>query len=77
VTGEAFSTFSIGWLQARQFMARERLIAKGSEVDIEFLKEQAERCRRLAKGTDPFTEKRLLKLAEEYEEHISKLERKR
>ncbi len=45
-------------------------------MDIEFLKQQAERCRRLAKGTDPFTEKRLLKLAEEYEARIKEFERR-
>ncbi|ABE61312.1 hypothetical protein Nham_0421 [Nitrobacter hamburgensis X14] len=45
-------------------------------MDIEFLKQQAERCRRLAKGTDPFTEKRLLKLAEEYEAQIKELEKR-
>jgi hypothetical protein len=37
----------------------------------EYLKEQAERCRRLAKGADPFTEKRLLDLAREYDARIS------
>jgi hypothetical protein len=45
-------------------------------MDIEFLKQQAERCRRLAKGIDPFTEKRLLKLAEEYEARIKELEKR-
>jgi hypothetical protein len=44
-------------------------------MDIKFLKEQAERCRRLAKGTDPSTEKRLLKLAEEYEERVREIEK--
>jgi hypothetical protein len=46
-----------------------------ASMDIEFLKQQAERCRRLAKGIDPFTEKRLLKLAEEYEARIKELEK--
>ncbi|GAB1718027.1 MAG: hypothetical protein NTAFB05_30690 [Nitrobacter sp.] len=45
-------------------------------MDIEFLRQQAERCRRLAKGTDPFTEKRLLKLAEEYEARIAEIEKR-
>jgi hypothetical protein len=45
-------------------------------MDIGFLKQQAERCRRLAKGTDPFTEKRLLKLAEKYEAQIKELEKR-
>jgi hypothetical protein len=42
-------------------------------MDLEYLKQQAERCRRLAKGTDPFTEKRLLDLAREYDERVSRL----
>jgi hypothetical protein len=45
-------------------------------MDIKFLKEQAERCRRLAKGTDPFTEKRLLKLGEEYGERVREIDRR-
>jgi hypothetical protein len=45
-------------------------------MDIDFLRQQAERCRRLAKGTDPFTEKRLLKLAEEYEVQIREFEKR-
>ncbi len=44
-------------------------------MDIDFLRQQAERCRRLAKGTDSFTEKRLLKLAEEYELLIKEFEK--
>jgi hypothetical protein len=43
-------------------------------MDLATLKEQAERCRRLAKQADPFTEKRLLDLAAEYEARITKLE---
>jgi hypothetical protein len=38
------------------------------------LKEQVERCRRLAKCADRFTEKRLLDLASEYEARIAELE---
>ena len=45
-------------------------------MDIEFLRRQAERCRRLAKESDPFTEKRLLKLAEEYEARINEIEKR-
>jgi hypothetical protein len=41
----------------------------------EFLKEQAERCRRLARGADPFTEKRLLDLAGEYDARLAEIER--
>jgi hypothetical protein len=41
----------------------------------EYLKEQADRCRRLAKGADPFTEKRLLDLVKDYEARISEIER--
>jgi len=43
-------------------------------MDLATLKEQAERCRRLARQADPFTEKRLLDLAAEYEARIEKLE---
>jgi hypothetical protein len=43
-------------------------------MDLSTLKEQAERCRRLAKHADPFTEQRLLDLAAEYEARIAKLE---
>jgi hypothetical protein len=43
-------------------------------MKIEDLKEQAERCRRLAKGADPFTTKRLLDLASEYETRIVETE---
>ena len=42
---------------------------------IEDLKEQVERCRRLAKGADPFTSKRLLDLASEYEARIVEMEK--
>jgi hypothetical protein len=44
-------------------------------MDVEFLREQIERCRRLAKHADPFTEKRLLDLAIEYEGRIVELEK--
>src|SRR4030088_2621403 len=43
-------------------------------MDLATLKEQAERCRRLAKHADPFTQKRLLDLASEYDAKIAKLE---
>jgi hypothetical protein len=43
-------------------------------MDLATLKEQAERCRRLARQADPFTEKRLLDLAREYEARIAELE---
>jgi hypothetical protein len=46
-------------------------------MDLATLKEQAERCRRLARQADPFTEKRLLDLAAEYEARIEKLEPRR
>ena len=42
-------------------------------MDLPTLKEQAERCRRLAKHADPFTQKRLLDLDSEYEAQIAKL----
>jgi hypothetical protein len=44
-------------------------------MKIEDLTEQAERCRRLAKGADPFTAKRLLDLATEYEARITEIEK--
>ncbi len=43
-------------------------------MDLATLKEQSERCRRLAKHADPFTGKRLLDLAAEYEARIANLE---
>jgi hypothetical protein len=43
-------------------------------MELATLKEQAERCRRLAKHADPFTQERLLALAAEYEARIAKLE---
>ena len=45
-------------------------------MDLATLKQQAERCRRLAKQADPFTQKRLLDLASEYEERIAQHEPK-
>jgi hypothetical protein len=44
-------------------------------MTLEYLKEQAERCRHLAKGADPFTERRLLDLAMEYDARIGEIER--
>jgi hypothetical protein len=43
-------------------------------MDEASLREQAARCRRLAKHADPFTQKRLLDLASEYDAKIAKLE---
>jgi hypothetical protein len=43
-------------------------------MDVASLREQAARCRRLAKHADPFTQKRLLDLASEYDARIVKLE---
>jgi hypothetical protein len=43
-------------------------------MDLTTLKEQAERCRRLAKQADPHTQKRLLDLALEYDARISQQE---
>jgi hypothetical protein len=45
-------------------------------MDLATLKEQAERCRRLAKHADSFTQKRLLDLASEYDAKIAQLEPK-
>jgi hypothetical protein len=43
-------------------------------MDLTTLQEQAERCRRLAEHADPFTRKRLLDLASEYDARIAQLE---
>jgi hypothetical protein len=45
-----------------------------SHMNLAILKEQAERCRRLAKHADLFTQKRLLDLALEYDAKIAALE---
>jgi hypothetical protein len=45
-------------------------------MDLDALQEQAKRCRRLAKHADPFTQKKLLDLASEYDPRIAKLEAK-
>jgi hypothetical protein len=45
-------------------------------MDVATLKQQAERCRRLAKHADPFTQRRLLDLASEYEARLAQLEPK-
>jgi hypothetical protein len=39
-------------------------------MDSSFLKEQADRCRRLADNADQFTKRRLLDLAEKYEDRL-------
>jgi hypothetical protein len=41
-------------------------------MDSSFLKEQAERCRRLAENADPFIKRRLLDLAEKYEDRLGR-----
>jgi hypothetical protein len=43
-------------------------------MDLTTLKDQAERCRRLAEQADPFTRKRLLDLASAYDARIVQLE---
>lgn len=43
-------------------------------MDVATLREQAERCRRLARHADTFTQKRLLDLAAEYDARIAQLE---
>lgn len=43
-------------------------------MDLATLKEQAERCRRLADRADPFTQKRLLDLAAKYDARIKLIE---
>ena len=62
-------------LRHKGIMESEVIRRPGSCVmDLAALKEQAERCRRLAKQADPFTQKRLLDLAAEYEAQIANLE---
>lgn len=39
-------------------------------MDTSLLKEQADRCRGLAENADPFTRRRLLDLAEKYENKL-------
>jgi hypothetical protein len=41
-------------------------------MDSSFLKEQADRCRRLAENADQFTKRRLLDLAEKYEDRLGR-----
>ena len=44
-------------------------------MDIATLTEHAERARRLAQQADPITQRRLLKLAAEYDARIAELKR--
>jgi hypothetical protein len=39
-------------------------------MDNSFLEEQAARCRKLAERTDPFTKRRLLELAANYDDRL-------
>jgi hypothetical protein len=39
-------------------------------MDNSFMKEQAERCRRLAENADPFIKRRLLDLAAKYDDRL-------
>ena len=41
-------------------------------MDDSFLKEQADRCRRLAQNADQFTMRRLIDLAERYDERLQR-----
>jgi hypothetical protein len=41
-------------------------------MDNSLLKEQAERCRRLAENADPFIKRRLLDLAGKYEDRLGR-----
>jgi len=43
-------------------------------MDLATLKEYAERARRLAKPADPFTQRRFLDLAQEYEAQIETIQ---
>jgi hypothetical protein len=44
-------------------------------MENSFLKEQADRCRRLADNADQFTKRRLLDLAEKYEDRLGRSSR--
>ena len=60
-------------------MSHKGIIESGMDaptrkMDLVTLKEQAERCRRLARQADAFTQKRLLDLAAEYDARIAQLE---
>ena len=41
-------------------------------MDSSFLKEQADRCRRLAENADQFTKRRLLDLAAKYDDRVGR-----
>ena len=41
-------------------------------MDSSFIKEQADRCRRLAENADPFIKKRLLDLAAHYDNSLNR-----
>ena len=43
----------------------------GDNMDTNFLKAQAERCRSLAENTDEFTKRRLLHLAASYDKQLA------
>jgi hypothetical protein len=59
----------------RNFSGASTLNARVSMMNVEYLKEQVDQCRRLARQADPFTEKRLLALATEYEARITLLKK--
>jgi hypothetical protein len=44
-------------------------------MDSSFIKEHADRCRRLAENADPFIKKRLLDLAASYEHRLDRTSR--
>jgi hypothetical protein len=48
------------------------LVMWSLRMDSSFLKEQADRCRRLAENADQFTKRRLLDLAEGYEDRLGR-----
>ena len=67
----------IGWNSLRhKALSSLEYWRRPEKMDLTTLKEQAERCRRLAKHADPFTQKRLLDLAAEYDARIVQLEPK-
>ena len=48
----------------------KRGVQLGDNMDTNFLKAQAERCRSLAENTDEFTKRRLLHLAASYDKRV-------
>ena len=59
-------------LQSRYTARISSFVAFRVEMDSSFLKEQADRCRNLAEKADPFIKRRLLDLAEKYDDRLGR-----